>query len=253
MVSPNLGFEIRRTCGAVEAGVVLSIVGGNYGVVIISSSTPGRNGAAAATGLTISVTRTSRHILLVSNSLEGPGVRRCFSVPDTPKLAGCLDTSMGDHATRRTSLFKVVRPARCPGLSIVASNSVPPGPDRVLNDRPVVRFLGGISRGCSCVVVSAPPVGIISSTLPVVHRSSKIILIIHSCSSARPRLRGTLGSLGFVSTGVLNFIIGCRHNRSDNCNSGCDSGCKCSGCNCNSCACWGTRNGHQTWEGFSFL
>lgn len=90
LLSRGSPFDIRRTCGSLEAGITFSVTNNSSGYVKIADPGENSNGDSITIGLTVSFTRVNGGIILISYCVHLPAITRGLKVGEDPKLDSCL-------------------------------------------------------------------------------------------------------------------------------------------------------------------
>lgn len=115
------------------------------------------------------------------------------------------------------------------GLSLLVTNPAPTGPNRLVMEGDLGRAVTLLGRRCSCIVVSATPMNLMTSALRLDGLTSEALFIYHTSFSAgsdfacvgglsrRGGLPGVSVMVGSVSLSGGGFTCDCKFN-------GCDGG-----------------------------
>lgn len=200
---PQFSEELRH----IRTNVLFSFSGDEPRSLAITSASPNEGKTTVATNLAIALAQTGERVLLIDADLRRSSVHGAFSLPLEPGLSNLLvGNAKPSQVLQKTSVDN---------LSVLSAGHSPPNPSELLGSRSFQKFLIGLGRHFSWVILDTPPVIAVTDACVIGNFTSGVLFVVGSDRVSRQVARRAVEQVraarGVLVGGVLNHVAVNRH------------------------------------------
>lgn len=196
MFLANSDKSFSESIRTIRTGVMLSGVGKQQKILLVTSSVPGEGKSTVATNLAFALSHME-NVLLIEADMRRPGLSKAMEfTPGTPGLANLIVGTVGfAEATHRVE-----------DLDVIIAGMVPPNPLELLSTQLFTDILSELAEQYDRIVIDSPPVQAVSDALVLARLSDAVLYVIKGDSTPRAAASRGVGQLlqnGAPLTGVI--------------------------------------------------
>lgn len=137
--------------------------------ILFSSAGPGESKSTTVANTAVAMAQTGKSVVLVDCDLRKPVQHRTFQL----KRQGVTD-----YLTQNGKLADFLQTSKIPGLTVMASGSIPPNPSELLGSDKMRGLLNQLREQFDYVLVDSPPIIAVTDAAVLSSRVDGVVIVL---------------------------------------------------------------------------
>jgi capsular exopolysaccharide synthesis family protein len=172
--------------------------------LVVTSAVAGEGKSTIALNLALSSALSGTRTILLEADLRRPNLSYALNLHDHTGLTSVLlgDADLDDVIQR----YEVTERVGACDLEVITAGGTPPNPSALLGSAKMLEILDELTQRCEQLIIDTPPVAVVSDAVPIIERSSGMIVVVRRTSSTRSsvrELRRRLDNFGITPLGIV--------------------------------------------------
>ncbi len=194
----NVVFAIKEALKTIRTNLVLSLPSEGCKKVVITSSLPNEGKTTTSVNISIALAMSDKKVLLVDTDLRK---KRIGKIVKLHHYRGFTDVIRKD-----VTFDEVVNETKYPNLHILSAGSSVTNPPEIIASKATEEFINSISDKYDYIIFDAPPINIVSDSLPLIKNSNGVILLAREMLTTHKELKKALASLELIEANILGVV-----------------------------------------------
>jgi len=168
--------------------------------LLVTSPGPEEGKSTMLANLAVTIAQGERKVILVDCDLRRPSLHKLFGLKHKKGLTTMVvdDKAMSDPPLQETGV---------PGLQLLASGPLPPGPSDLLGSRRMDRVLVALKERADIVLLDAPPVVAVSDAAILATKVDGVLLVVSAGRTKRDSVQAAKAKLEKVNANVVGAVL----------------------------------------------
>lgn len=168
-------------------------------VIVVTSSIPSEGKSTTAINIALALAETEKSVVLVDGDLRRPSLNRYLELIGTVGFSTVLSGSV--------SLDDALQETRYPGLTVLASGTIPPNPSELLGSQSARKLLTELRSRFDYVIVDSAPLLAITDAAILAAGADGVLIMARFGHTKREQLAHAVGALGSVGAPLLGAVF----------------------------------------------
>lgn len=167
--------------------------------ILVTGPSASEGKTTVAANLAASLATAGHTVLLMETDLRRPTIHEYIGAPINP---GITEVLLG-----RAGLTAAIQRTTVPGLSILASGTLPPNPSELLGSERMVDIIEKVSEMHDIVILDSPPTLPVTDAAVLAPRTDGVILVARANQTHRDALRAAAGQFDHPGVRLLGVVF----------------------------------------------
>jgi capsular exopolysaccharide synthesis family protein len=168
-------------------------------VIVVTSPLPMEGKSVTAINLALALAEAEHNVVLVDGDLRRPRLDKYLELIGSVGLSTVL--------ANRASLDEVLQKTRFPGLTVLASGSVPPNPSELLGSMAAKKTLAQLRDRFDYVIVDSSPIIAVTDAAILAADADGVLITARYAKTKREQLAHAVRNLGDVGARLLGAVF----------------------------------------------
>ncbi len=168
-------------------------------VIVVTSPMPMEGKSVTATNLALALAEAEHSVVLVDGDLCRPRLDKYLDLIGSVGFSTVL--------ANRASLDEVLQKTRFPGLTFLASGSIPPNPSELLGSLAAKKILAQLRDGFDYVVVDSSPLIAVTDAAILAADADAVLITARYAKTKREQLAHAVRNLGDVGARLVGAVM----------------------------------------------
>jgi len=168
--------------------------------LLVTSSGPDEGKSTMLANLAVAIAQTEKRVILVDCDLRRPSLHKLFGLGHREGLTTMM---VDDNAMKAPPLQETA----VPGLSLLASGTLPPSPSDLLGSQRMDRVLAVLKEQADMVLLDAPPVLAVSDAAILATKADGVLLVVSAGQTRRESVQMAKTKLEKVNANLIGAVL----------------------------------------------
>lgn len=173
--------------------------------LVVTSAAPGEGKSTIALNLAMAAAASGARAVLVEADLRRPTLARLVNgSPHGGLVAALIDDAAISDVVQTVAADRYGSQR---SLDVIVAGATPPNPTELLESDRLGEVLDELSAAYEFIVIDSPPIGVVADTVPLVQRSSGLLLVVRQGVSTRVGVRELRRRLDNLQLKPLGTVV----------------------------------------------